>query len=633
MAHNVENPLIPSFASSLSESISKEKTRSWVGIAVFVSAVIGSISVYLWRCRFGADLTDEAFYIIPAWKNFLMGDRPFANEYLNGMRQFDILNFLLIRPWLPYSILAIRRAAVLVYALLLLFYTQLFFKKKMGLTASLAFVLCLTFDYFLMPTWSYNWWVRDMVLLHHSLLFLAKEQPVYRKKLLFGAGFALGVAVVAYNSLLPTILMAGLILGFGASFFDRRQPNARPKRNRNLLALPYILGAVTICFPDALYLLTSYHPWLASVRAMVTMSDYAGGGVPHKILELSSFLFRRWELWALLVTLVVFDSDAAWTTPLRDLEYWPEKWEKVRKWIFAPLLILILSRFYYFKDPAQVLGDYVALGACGAIVLAFFAWVHNDIYLLLSVSVSLMVAASMAISSANSYLAFFWVMPSLIIPFLACETDDVTARLRPFHWQRVTSEGLGHTLLLLFVGYVSLGTFWYQRNHTYYDVPPGNCTERLSMAPLEGVQTSPRRAFLIQKIAELVELKPFVLTFSEISGPLLFSKARPSMDTGLVERVATDETNRRSLLKMWQENRLPSIIIKAKIRPWYWGIQHPLAHIPMEYKPTDLMVRFTNCVRDETLASFEEFDAYSVKADMVGQCVDELTGGSSASQS
>ncbi len=611
---------VDSFPLLLSESVSKEKTRTWLGTLVFCVSALGAVFLYLWRCRFGADLTDEAFYLVPAWKTFLLGDKPFANEYLNGMRQFDILNFLLVRPWLPYSVLAIRRAAVLVYALCLLTYLRLVFKRKIGLTASLAFVLCLTFDYFLMPTWSYNWWVRNCLLLHHAALYSAATQSTMgRRWYLFAAGLVMGIAVVAYNSLLPAIFAGAILIAFGGSYLSRKKGESW----KASLALFYLAGAAVVCLPDALYLVSVRHDWLASVRAMVTMSDYAGTGLPAKAIGLVRFLFERWQLWALVGVLFVFDSDSSWTDPVRKIA---NRAGRLRAWIAFPFLALFLTRFFHAREIGEVLGDYVALGVCGAFVLGVTAIVHRDIFRLTSVVLSLMVATGMALSSANGYLAFFWVMPTLIIPFLAEETDDVTSRLRPLNAKRVFTEGSGHALLLVFVGAVLFGSFQYQRHNTYYDVPPGNCTTKLSLAPLEGVQTSDRRAFLIQEIARLVDKNPFVLTFSEISGPLLFSAVRPSMDTGLVERVATEETNRRSILKMWKENRFPSIIIKANVRPWYWGVQHPLAHIPMEYSKNDLMLKFSSCIRGITLARYEEFDAYSVAPEKIGPCVQDLAG-------
>jgi len=160
-----------------------DRTLGW-------ALVLSGFAFAIWKCQFGLDLTDEAFYLAPAWKLFALGDKPFLDEVYNGPRQSDLLNYILIRPLVPFSILSLRMAAIVCYGSILLSLIYISFRKSFGLMAGMVFYICLTYDPFNMPTWSYNWWARNFFLLHHMLLLLAfNEANGKRRAWLWGGGW------------------------------------------------------------------------------------------------------------------------------------------------------------------------------------------------------------------------------------------------------------------------------------------------------------------------------------------------------------------------------------------------------------------------------------------------------------
>jgi len=592
------------FSELLSESSRRERSWEWVRYLIFWGAALGALGVYLWRCQFGVDLTDEAFYAAPAWKLFKLGDKPFIDEIFNGVRHSDLLNAVLISPWLPFKILYLRWAAVLLYGAILLWATVKFFGKNLGITAALAYVGCLTFDYFLMPTWSYNWWSRNFLLLH-AIALLGRGRPVS----LFFAGACLAIAVVAYNSLAPALVIGILAVAVVA------------RKN----AWAYLAGATVVLFPVFAYLLQpEVRPaWLLSIKAMSAMSEYSSNSAAGKLVGLVSYVLTLKMFWLLLILAVIFHSEVAWNRPLGK---WGEKLTHARDFVFPVMLAAFTWEFFRHPDAVTTIGHMVAIGLSGAIVLLSWAWVQREPYWIVMVLVSAACSFGIALSSTNGFLAFFWILPSLIIPFAAVQTEEVSLRLRPWGQREIWKEGYGQVLVMLFLAVIARGSFHYQRTTTYYDVPPGNCDTRLSVAPLQGIKTSPRRAFLVEELERLTRNEKYVLAFADIPGPFLFGNVRPSVDTTIVEAEAPLATNQRSLRNMVIRERFPNLIIKAKVHPWYWGIHHPLAHIPMKYPVDDPYTRFADCARAQTIVDYEEFEAYRVAPERIRECASKATG-------
>jgi hypothetical protein len=573
------------------------------GALLFCLAALAAVAVYWWRCQFGVDLTDEAFYLAPAWKLFGLGDQPFRDEIFNGVRHSDLLNFLFVRPWFSFSVLTLRRAAVITYAVILLGYTLLCFRRQLGLPSALAFVLCLTFDYFLMPTWSYNWWARNFLLLHHSCLILSSLTTKARLRALYLAlsGLSFGIVIVAYNSLALAWLGTLSVLVFALWQF-----RVSLKESKALL-LPYGAGALLPLAIDGIYCLLPQvrQSWLLSVKAMASMAEYSNHG--SKVISLLGYVLLQKDLWFLLA-LSFLGLHLFWKILPEGVAFVPKLWRRI---VAGIALAYVAYRFQESRDVMGVLGGLVSLGFVGALMLGLSAVAHENVFLVGIVAASLLSTFGIALSSTNGALALYWGLPGLVIPFVALATPSLRTS--------------GAWCFVAFLGVLVFGTFTYQRTHNYYEVPPGNCDTRLTLPPLAGLKTSARRAFLVTEIERLMKDKTFALVFAEVPGPFFFSKVRPSADTIMVEPLAAADVHRRSLHHFSEENRFPEIILKSKVRPWYWGVEHPFRHKLLAYPAGDPYVRFANCVKDKTLVDYEEFVAYSVDRSKLANCVEAST--------
>jgi hypothetical protein len=608
-----------SFREQLNRSVASERRAENFGFLFFWVVALATVAIYFWRCRFGVDMTDEPFYLVPAWKMYALGDRPFVDEIFNGMRHSDLLNFLFVRPLIPYSVLMIREAAVLFYALILAGFTALCFRGKLGMTAALTFAGCLIYDYFLIPTWSYNWWARDFLLIHHTLWLLAfaqRENPrsVWLVRL---AGVAMGVAVVAYNSLLPALPLTAAAL---CLFEWRWDPHSKFLR-RSVVA--YLSAGLFVVAIDLAFVLSPSvkTDWLISVRSMSAMTEYSRHYALDKFFNVARYVLTRYEAGVLLLLFAAGYADGDW---MAFLGRWREPWiqrERLRYGVVAACLTFLVWNFRHVSEPMAALSAIVSLGITGAVFLFSQAWRDRDALRAGLVVSALLMAFGIALSSTNQYLALFWALPAIIVPFAAAQTDQALLRLRPFSLKACLREGGCHAGLLLFLGFFALSAGQYQRLNTYYDVPPGNCETELNVVPLQGLRTSPRRAFLVETIAKLVGDREFILSFAETPGPLYFGQARSAVDTTMVEQGAPFETNGRSIQRMAMRDRLPTLAIKSHVRPWYWGIHHPLSHQPLAYPDHDPYSAFLNCARGKKLANYEEFSAYEIAPAKAAACV------------
>jgi hypothetical protein len=404
--------------------------RNLLRVSFWVIAAL-CVGGYLWRSQFSLDLTDEPFYLVQGWKLLSLGDRPFLDEIYNGPRHHDILNHLFVAPWLPYSLTTIRKAAILLYAFLLLTFCAVSFRKKLGVTAATVFSGCLIFDVFLMPTWSYNWWCRNAVILHHLFfLFSEKYPPSHRKRaLIILAGLSLGIAMVAY---FPLILLLPCLI-----FVSFLKKNLRNDKY-------YLLSISLIVVLDLLYVISPSHfsDWKWAMHAM-TQLGYSEVTSFGKIWHLLKAILGTFQFWVMLLFLF-------------------RPWTKVA-WIVDIILLLVLANnFYHYQDFTYTFDAFIALGFASALFL-----VRNETNAL----VSALAALGMGMASVNKELALFWMMPTLIVPGVVAFKNRLNSSAEK-------------ALMLLTLTFICLGAFTHQRRNSYYDVPPGNCETVIKQAPL-----------------------------------------------------------------------------------------------------------------------------------------------------
>lgn len=607
MGHSMDQ-----FAVFFQKSLVQEQKRGRWAFVGFLVASLTALGLYLWRCQFGVDLTDEAFYLMPAWKLFPLGDRPFLEEFYNAPRHSDLLNQLLVAPWLPYNVLTLRRAAVILYAVILGAFVVKAFRKNLGLMAALTFIGCLTFDYFFVPTWSYNWWARNFLLLHHLALFVGLSKAGRARTL--GSGFAglfLGSAAVAYNPLVVALPVAWFLL------WRSGKKSSSPPFDESKVLRIYALAALMPLFLDFAYIWQAglLTPWLAAFHKMRSISDYSVSHI-QKALGILGYLFKRRDLWVILGAMFVFHADAVWTLSTAKFNWTQRRW--VRRATLSLFVGYLIFRAPDLRDPNSLLSLFICLGFAGTIIVWIWASRLKETSSLIVVAVTAVASLLMAVSSANDYIALFWVLPGAIVPFVALIHSEANLRASARSQKRVWEERHGQWVLAGFLVLLLGGNLFHQKRRTYFDVSTGNATAEVSVPPLQGLRTSGRRAYLVERLSQILANETFAIAYADIPGAFWFGKVRPSVDTVMVEPLAPEALNEHSLRTLRERNRLPSVILATKVDPWRWGMGRP----PERFvSPGHPFAKFTNCVSGGVIVEEEEFAIYRVDQTKIDECL------------
>jgi len=279
-----------------------------------------------------------------------------------------------------------------------------------------------------------------------------------------------------------------------------------------------------------------------------------------------------------------------------------------------------ILRFSFKPTPMETLADFAAVALAGALIWALVSWVRKDPFGLICALASVVGAWGMALSSTNQHLALYWMLPSLAVPFFAVlVTESVSRTKGRLGFDRWSAWG-GMTVLGLLLIEIGYGSFSHQRFHTYYDVPPGNCDVTLTVPPLHGLRTCPRRAQLVYEMNRLLGDEPFAIAFADIPGAYFFGGVRPATDTSIVEIDAPLATNGRSIERIFERKRFPTVILQVNVHPWFWGVHHPLAETTLKYPSNDPYRSFAECVRGPVLFEAKEWSAYRVDSAKLETC-------------
>lgn len=572
-----------------------------VGALSFFSLAASALALALWRCQFGFDGMDEAFYLVTGFKLVPLGDQFFSNEILSGPRQHDLLNYLFVRPFVAFSVFQLRVAAVLLYASLLLVFTLTCFKKKLGLIAGLVYFICLVFDYFLMPTWSYNWWLRNSLLLHHISVISAVSvsRRSFRRLLNLAAGSFMAVAVISYN---PMILMAGFCLS-GALIWAFVHKDSQKVMVREFI-LPYFSGFVLWLGLDLLFIVgKGLAPgWW---RAFETVSQerythHFRSAEKQMLHSVTAFLGAK-EAYGFLILFGLF------TTKMVDWLWW--------------ILLGLVGAFILWQigtvPPGSILVKQLVLpmATSGALVLILYGLKNSNFLAVLLGSAGLFGMIVAGGVSVNRAVAGYFLAPLLIIPLGALISHSYSAQLSAL---RVgVLQGLW---VVIFLG-VGVGCVSFIVKGVYRDLPPRKAKTEFSVEPLKGIYTNARRAYLYEKISALVQGKRFVLAYDLAPLVFLFGNVRSAVNSAQVDSL--DKPRQRSLKAlrfMVEQQRVPELIIQAKKHPWHWGLKGPY----LNYKHDNVFVRFTECAKSDLVTEEDEFVAFSVETANVEKCVSSL---------
>jgi hypothetical protein len=569
--------------------------------ALVVIVLLLSISAALWKCHYGFDLYDESFYLPAGFKLFSLGDRPFRDEINNGPRQLDILNFLLVRPWVPYSVLKLRQASVLFYAFCLSCLALASFRRKFNLLAALLLGGLISFDFLLVNTWSHDHWCRNFLILHMALLILAHRRLPKGLFFMGLAGAAFGIAAIAYNPILVAPL-GGLVGVFVLHHFRKKQSPGLWK-----MWLAYSVGLFAILGADALYLARpSVWPFFRqALAATSSVPDYARNLSPAKAYLLLIFLITRVEAWiALLGVFIISRQRKGGPTPGRWIA-----------WAGVLLSILYLAvRLIVVKEPGtRALSGWIGIAVAGAFVLMYEAWKESREIPFYAVGVTSAIMGVMAMASSGANGASVWAAPAIILPFLAF----IVERTPGPYFRRVSPDGVLFLSLLIAVGTASL---WSELTRTYKDVTPAECISGIKVPPLEGIKTSIRRAFLLEKLAEYSAGKKFVFTDGALPVVYLFGEARSSLNTIFADTRFTPQIKTKQFSEMVENNREPQLLIKPKRHAYEWGYGVVEVFVNKD-DPYDV---FYECAKSNRLAQFFEFDAYESDPARSKECIKKM---------
>lgn len=584
--------------------------RRWpllLSLFLIVSAVVFE----LWRARYGVELYDEACYLINGFKMYALGDRPFAHEVSNGPRQYDLLNHYLVRPFVPYSVLFLRRAAVVVYAILLLWFVLLCFRWKVGIMAGLTYFACLTFDYFLLPTWSYNWWCRDFYLIHHCFLIMGSHSLSLNRKRAFWfmAGLSAGIAVIAYNP------VSVVFVGTCALIFVSRFGSGLIWQSPRQVGRFYLLGGALLLLPHLAYLLSPAIriDWLDALKATIGIPELNRSTSLEKSFNACLYVIRIKEFWmTLLLGVLLRVGKETFLSSRRNIG------------LFAAALLSCALfwaiKFKIVSHPLMLARAQVGIGVAAGLWVLWQGFQKRDFAQSLMAMTALMIAFCMATVSSNGPVALFWILPLCIVPFVAeampsaepfrGEVPPLTTAVR---WGAVFNLGLVLTML-------GVGAVFHKLTATYRDVPPKECTTEIKVPPLTGLLTSPRRAFLIQSLHDALQGKDFVFAWHQLPGAFYFSRARSSVDTINTDFDLPEFFARQSLLRAKKDHRYPQLIARAKHEVWTWGM--PFTNV-LGYRPEYPFTRFAECVRHTTVIEIEELEVYEVDPNKVHFCLEQ----------
>jgi hypothetical protein len=494
-------------------------------------------------------------------------------------------------------------ASAAIYATILFGLLWVCFRRKIGFTFALAFLSCLTFDAYLMFSWSHNFWSRDFLLLHHFFLFTAMNDPrIRRASLWFGAaGTCLALAAVAYNPMLLVFLLSLAVL------FERR--------SFRRVFLPYAASGILVIGADLFYLLSpSVRPvWIASMKVMFSLGSYSGVTSHQKIIELLKFMVLKKEPWILL-GLILLLGTPSWifkklpdSLKTRYLNYSGRFWP----YIVMPLVLFWLRRFFQLDFFFITTASFISLGAVGTLVLASKAFTEKDRPLLVAAIAGISSMFCMGMASSNGPISLFWAAPSLIIPFLAFQTIDLVPS------QNSRQKYAVHGFMLLFLTVMTAGSLRHQWVESYFDARPSECSATIFDAPLNGIRTTPRRAQIIHELHDIAQNEKFIFSVG-IPGIFLFSKVRSSVNSTLTNLTTFPvEVAKLQLNEMLTQRRFPDLIIKETTHTWSWGLS-PVEVVQEKNHP---YIKFTDCVKDNILAENEAYSLIKVHKDRIDYCV------------
>ena len=495
-------------------------------LSVF-SAAAALVLTWL-RLFSGMDLQDESFYVLVPWR-WVLGDRPFVDEQdllqIPGLLEYPFLKVLgLLRGNDPTGIMVYTRHLYLLLmvgvALVVFLLLRRLVRWQLALPAASLFV---TYIFWATPQLSYN----TMALAFLTLSLALGSWPVLalgRPRFAFASGMAMGLAVVAYPTLLFVTPFMGVLLAFAqgrrftamiaeGAFMHPPDPPGPPTGPAAWLVLrTWVLGGLAVLVPVALLLL-SFGPrnlWTSWQATMVGAREIQQlGGASKAVAVVQGFTrLVTWRPYLLVAVLLAY------------LVY--RRWPRLGRVLLA---LLPLALWAAAQRPGLWTSGFVIIFAFLSPVLYLFvprARRPAGARLLVWVWAPSVIAGSMtAYTSALGYVnAAVGLAPAMITGglFLAWALDtggepeeaaaasllpgagSAAERAAPPRGRPGAWTWLAFAVLTALVALTVTFQFAFQQR----DVPASRLTSRFDSGPWMGIAVTPeRRAFLDTFAADL----------------------------------------------------------------------------------------------------------------------------------
>jgi hypothetical protein len=518
-------------------------------------AVAGLALFFTWRRLFvGMDLRDESYYVLVPWR-WALGDRPFVQEQnllqLPGLvtypfiKAFGVLRHYDVTGLMLYTRHLYLLLMIVVAAVAFLFLRQLV-RWQLALLASCVVV---TYVYWATPQLSYNTLALAFLTLSATLAAWVAAAGG-RRLLALASGVCLGVACVAYPTLLFTVPFWAVLFAFAhgrravgtiaeGRFMHPPDPEGPPTGKPAWRALSaWVLGGLVVLLP-AVLLVLSFGPrnlvraWHATMSGAKVVHQLGGASKAVNIAQ-GAYRFVTWRPYMVIAALVVYLVYRRWPRAGRALlaatpvALWlaaqrPLLWGGgyvIVYALLAPYLYLFIPRerrvagarlLICVWAPSLVAGAMTAYTSAagyvnGAVGLAPSVLASG---LFLCWALEAVVPGQGALPAASDGVHSVWSGECTEEPTLP---DRATGRVP---W-------LAMAVLIAIVGVTVAFQFQFQQR----DVPRRELTSRFTSGPWWGIKVTPERRLLMDTFATDLRIQARsdddLLIFFEGSGFYLY---------------------------------------------------------------------------------------------------------------
>jgi len=600
---------------------------------VFAAVAIGVAAAALvlsWLRLFqGMDLRDESFYILVPWR-MVLGDRPFSLDQsafqAPALLEYPFLKlFGLLRANDPTGLVIYTRHLYLLLtigvALAVFFLLRRLVRWQLALLIATVFV---TYIFWATPQLSYN----TMGLAFLTLGAALGSRVVVDGKgrgFAMGAGAALGLAVVAYPSLLFVVPFFAVFFVFAqgrratamlaqGAFVHPPDPEGPPTGLGAWRALSaWVLGGALVLVPIGAVML-SFGPrnlvrsWQLSI-AGAHLSNQLGGASKALAIARGFWLLTTWRPYLIVAALLIYLVFQRWPRVGRMLlatvpvALWlaaqrPLLWASGYVQIYAfmtPYLFLFIPRERR-ETGAKLL---IWIWAPAMIAGAMTAYTSAAGYVSSAVGLApALIASGLFLAWALEAVATSTAPPGFATPPVRSEDD--AGGLPPAASRSAGVPWLALAVLIAAVGVTVAFQFQFQQR----DVPYAQLTSRFDSGPWWGIKVTPERRLLLDgysaDLREQARPDDELLVMYEGSGYYLYWTGGIAANTYWLSSDASGNLTQATISYYRRHRIVPTLVVNligtagmtdAELQAASGGLDYPPVLVRPKYafqrKPAD----------------------------------------------